>query len=230
MFGLSVHRFGTTGGLRSAILLIAVALLAAPTSAQLVPNPYITGSGQYLYDNNTLTFNTSSVSQVVYGWSPYEFAGPEEPVLGATIEITGLDYTGELGGNYGFTDGTLTISASGHDYLTADIVDVELVPTDPDTAYVNEGLLGINLVNVIVSDPVPGMSRFVTDWNALGANYGAFGLTLENGDWGSVAPTLTSPARGAVSFALQPAMTPEPTSALFMLLGGGALLIRRRRV
>jgi hypothetical protein len=202
--------------------------------ASVVSAPHSTGSGQYNYDGSALTISGATVSQIIYSWSPFDLA-TSDPVLGADIVVTGLTYTGGTGPGgstppYGFTNGQLKLTDGDFDYLTAEIVDVELIPTSENTAYINEGTTVANLVNVVVNDPTPSTYDFVDYWEdaSQGATYGAFGFTLENGASGSVSPELVAPAAGSVSFTLQPATTPEPSSVLLLLLGGGVAFRRRQ--
>jgi len=238
------HRYFNS--FRSSSITLAVltcVLVCAPIAvAELVANPSASGAGYYDYSESTLTLTDVKINQITFGFSmgppyPHTVTAPEwvtDPVAGtgandgAVAELLNITYDGS---GYDFSDGTFKLSLGSDVVMTANMVDVALVPTATNTAMINSGLAGVNLTNVVVTQPTAGTSQFVTDWLSAseGSGLGALALTFTNTlEGGEFEAPYDSESGGSVLLTLQP-VTPEPASALLILLGSLTLSINRRR-
>jgi hypothetical protein len=194
--------------------------------------PVAIGSGSFSYNGTSLSLNSTSVAMITYEDFTAAFMSWQDPVVGGTLAISGVT---RIGSSNDFTDGAFTITAGGDVVLQADIINVTILPTATHTGNINPSAAVVNLANVQVSQPSAGSSRFVTDWLAAseGSGYGKLGFTLTNTAAGSIEP-LVAPAGGPVNFQLEPALAsdpsiPEPATVLFLTMGCGAAILRRRR-
>jgi hypothetical protein len=183
--------------------LIAGIVLGVESLAPAATFPSATGSGFFTYDGSALTLDSiTGLSQIFYSPTESTFSPLEDVAISATAELTGVT---RIGASLVFTDGTFSITAGSDVLMTADIIDVELMPTSSHTANINPGLSMINLENVVVAQPSSGTSRFITDWltAAQASGRGVIGLSLVNTNAGSLNP-LVPPAGGNVVFSLEP--------------------------
>jgi len=194
--------------------------------------PVAIGSGSFSYNGTSLSLNSTSVAMVMYEDYTVAFTPMDDPVVGGELAISGVT---RIGSSNDFTDGAFTITAGGDVVLQADIIGVTILPTAVHTGDINPSSAFVNLTNVQVSQPGAGTSRFVTDWliASEGSGYGKLGLTLTNTAAGSIEP-LVAPADGPVNFQIEPGLAsdptiPEPASVLFIAMGCGAAILRRRR-
>ncbi len=133
------------------LLILVVALIAPPASAQTVPKPTVFFTGVYSFDGSALTFISGATVVIRAQWLDGTVATDPnvDAVISADVSVSGLTLTASDAAGHHFTDGILTISKGSAIFMTCTLTNVVINPVGVAPGTINPGLLVMNMQDLI---------------------------------------------------------------------------------
>lgn len=140
-------------------IIIVLILLFAGLAQGSITKPTATLTGVFSLNQTEGIQLKAKINQVTYyDGTTTNVDTPEETIIGAWVNLSNVVFSGMLGGDYLFTDGTLSVSDDSGTYLTASIVHVVIIGS-----YINFNFDTKNLQNVSLNTSLN--SRFIQELN-----------------------------------------------------------------